>query len=63
MAVRHCCESEDLMTPKMGQPESLEEHTLFTAEIGDIFIMDGSGAYCSRISTNNYLLRDAGGVG
>lgn len=54
VVVGHCCESGDLMTPKPGQPESLDERTLRTAEIGDIAIMDGSGAYCAGMSSKNY---------
>jgi len=52
--VGHCCESGDLMTPESGQPESLAERELRKAEIGDILVMDGSGAYCSGMSTKNY---------
>ncbi|KAL9183791.1 hypothetical protein ACHAXT_004647 [Thalassiosira profunda] len=54
VVVGHCCESGDLMTPKPGEPEALEERTLRTAEIGDIAVMDGSGAYCAGMSTKNY---------
>jgi len=54
VVVGHCCESGDLMTPKPGEPESLDERTLRMAEIGDIAVMDGSGAYCSGMSTKNY---------
>lgn len=54
VVVGHCCESGDLMTPKPGQPESLEERTLRLANIGDIAIMDGSGAYCAGMSSKNY---------
>jgi len=54
VVVGHCCESGDLMTPKPGSAEELEERSLRTAEIGDIAIMDGSGAYCSGMSTKNY---------
>ncbi len=54
MVFGHCCESIDLMTTKPGQPESLEEHTLCTAEIRDIAVMDGSSAYCSGMSMKNY---------
>lgn len=42
------------MTPKPGEPEDLAERTLRKAEIGDILVMDGSGAYCSSMSTKNY---------
>jgi len=54
VVVGHCCESGDLMTPKPGEPEALEERALRTAEIGDIAVMDGSGAYCAGMSTKNY---------
>lgn len=54
VVVGHCCESGDLMTPKPGEPEDLAERTLRKADIGDILIMDGSGAYCSGMSTKNY---------
>ena len=52
--VGHCCESGDLMTPKPGEPEALEERALRTAIIGDVAVMDGSGAYCAGMSTKNY---------
>jgi len=54
VVVGHCCESGDLMTPKSGEPDSLDERELRKANIGDIAIVDGSGAYCSGMSTKNY---------
>lgn len=54
VVVGHCCESGDLMTPEAGQPESLAQRLYRKADIGDILIMDGSGAYCSGMSTKNY---------
>lgn len=54
VVVGHCCESGDLMTPEPGEPESLAETLLRKAEIGDILVMDGSGAYCSGMSAKNY---------
>eukprot|EP00535_Pseudo-nitzschia_heimii_P005430 CAMPEP_0197183050 /NCGR_PEP_ID=MMETSP1423-20130617/7345_1 /TAXON_ID=476441 /ORGANISM="Pseudo-nitzschia heimii, Strain UNC1101" /LENGTH=487 /DNA_ID=CAMNT_0042633583 /DNA_START=119 /DNA_END=1582 /DNA_ORIENTATION=+ len=54
VVVGHCCESGDLMTPKPGEPEDLAERSLRKAEIGDILVMDGSGAYCAGMSTKNY---------
>jgi diaminopimelate decarboxylase len=54
VVVGHCCESGDLMTPKPGAPEDLARRTLRKADIGDILVMDGSGAYCSGMSTKNY---------
>lgn len=54
VVVGHCCESGDLMTPKEGEPEALGERELRKADIGDIIIMDGTGAYCAGMSTKNY---------
>lgn len=54
VVVGHCCESGDLLTPKPGEPEDLAERSLRKAEIGDFAIVDGSGAYCSGMSTKNY---------
>ena len=54
VVVGHCCESGDLMTPKPGEPEDLAERSLRKAEIGDVLVIDGSGAYCSAMSTKNY---------
>ena len=54
VVVGHCCESGDLMTPSPGAPEELSERLLRTADIGDLLIIDGSGAYCSGMSAKNY---------
>jgi len=54
VVVGHCCESGDLMTPAPGQPEALAERVMRKAEIGDILVIDGSGAYCAGMSTKNY---------
>ena len=54
VVVGHCCESGDLLTPEAGEPESLGERELRKADIGDYAIVDGSGAYCSAMSTKNY---------
>jgi diaminopimelate decarboxylase len=54
VVVGHCCESGDLMTPSPGAPEELAERLLRTATIGDLLIMDGSGAYCSGMSAKHY---------
>lgn len=42
----HCCESGDILTPKPGEPEDLEERALRKAEIGDILVLDGTSNYC-----------------
>ena len=54
VVVGHCCESGDLMTPSPGAPEELSERLLRIADIGDLLIIDGSGAYCSGMSAKNY---------
>ena len=54
VVVGHCCESGDLMTPAPGEPEQLAERKLRKAEIGDLLVMDGSGAYCAGMSAKNY---------
>lgn len=54
VVVGHCCESGDLMTPMPGHPEALGEVAVRKAEIGDIVVMDGSGAYCAGMSAKNY---------
>mmetsp|Transcript_54824 Transcript_54824/g.129308 ORF Transcript_54824/g.129308 Transcript_54824/m.129308 type:complete len:424 (-) Transcript_54824:222-1493(-) len=50
----HCCESGDLITPAPGEPETLAERTLCKAEPNDVMVIEGSGAYCSSMSTKNY---------
>ena len=50
----HCCESGDILTPSAGDPEALEPRTLRDAAIGDYLVIEGSGAYCSGMSSKNY---------
>jgi diaminopimelate decarboxylase len=54
IVVGHCCESGDLFSCAPGDPEALAERTLSKAEIGDLVTVEGSGAYCSGMSTKNY---------
>lgn len=54
VVVGHCCESGDLMTPAPGEPETISERPLGAAEVGDLCIVEGSGAYCSGMATTNY---------
>jgi diaminopimelate decarboxylase len=54
VASGHCCESGDMLTPKAGDPETLEPRTLTEARIGDWLVIGGAGAYCSAMSTINY---------
>jgi len=55
IAVGHCCESGDLVTPAPDEPEVLLPRTLGgKVAIGDLIVVEGSGAYCSSMSTKNY---------
>ena len=45
VVVGHCCESGDLMTPVPGEPSVLAPRALGgEAQIGDLLVVDGSGA-------------------
>ena len=50
----HCCESGDLLTPAPGEPEIISERILTKAAPNDCFVIEGSGAYGSSMSTKNY---------
>ena len=54
IVVGHCCESGDLLTPDESDPGLLKERLLTRAEIGDLFAIDGAGAYCSTMPAKNY---------
>jgi diaminopimelate decarboxylase len=54
VAVGHCCESGDMLTPKSGEPDALEPRTLTAAKPGDWLVIDGAGAYCSAMTATNY---------
>ena len=54
IVVGHCCESGDILTPAVGDPEALSPRRLLEAKIGDLFAIGGSGAYCSSMSSKNY---------
>lgn len=54
IVVGHCCESGDILTPEVGDPEGLKTRNLLSAEIGDYLVIEGAGAYCSAMSSKNY---------
>ena len=54
IVVGHNCESGDLLTPALGQPEVLATRTLNEANIDDIVAIGGSGAYCASMSAHGY---------
>lgn len=54
IVVGHCCESGDILTPAPEAPEMLAPRKLVKAQIGDLCVIDGAGAYCSAMATKNY---------
>jgi diaminopimelate decarboxylase len=48
----HCCESGDVFT--LGDGEVLEPRAMTKAEIGDLVVIEGTGAYCSSMNLRNY---------
>jgi len=54
LVVGHCCESGDLLTPELGNPEALDPRTFPIAHIGDTLVIGGAGAYSSGMSAKNY---------
>jgi len=54
VAVGHCCESGDILTPAPGDPDALSTRELTTPEIGDFLVIGSTGAYTSGMSTVNY---------
>ena len=54
VVVGHCCESGDLLTPHPDDAEALAPRQFCKAEIGDLCVVEGSGAYCSGMSSKNY---------
>ncbi len=54
VVVGHCCESGDILTPQPGDPEAIDERLLQKADIGDLLVIEGVGAYCAYMSAQNY---------
>lgn len=50
----HCCESGDILTPAVGDPEGILPRKLLKSEVGDYLEIGGAGAYCSAMCTANY---------
>lgn len=48
----HCCESGDVFT--LGDGEVLEPRTMKKAQVGDLVVVEGAGAYCSSMNLRNY---------
>jgi diaminopimelate decarboxylase len=54
VVVGHCCESGDLLTPTPEDSGELLARELTKAQIGDLCVIEGAGAYCSSMSSKNY---------
>ncbi len=54
IVVGHCCESGDILTPAPGDAESLAPRVLAQAELGDLLVIEGVGAYCAGMSAKHY---------
>lgn len=54
IVVGHCCESGDLLTPEPGNGDVPKPRLLQKAEIDDLFVIEGAGAYCASMSTKDY---------
>jgi len=54
VVVGHCCESGDLLTPAPNEPETISERAMGEVNIGDLVVIEGSGAYCAGMSSKNY---------
>jgi diaminopimelate decarboxylase len=69
VAVGHCCESGDILTPAPEHHEVLHPREFPEVQPGDLCVIEGAGAYCSAMSAKNYnsfpeapevLLRETG---
>ncbi|CAN0294774.1 unnamed protein product [Ascophyllum nodosum] len=54
VVVGHCCESGDLLTCKSESASEIEPRPLEKAEIGDLIVVEGCGAYVAGMSAKNY---------
>lgn len=54
IAVGHCCESGDLLTPAPDDHDVLYTRELPEVQIGDLCVIEGAGAYCSSMPAKNY---------
>ena len=54
VVVGHNCESSDILTPYPGDPEALQPRLIGKAEIGDLIVIGGAGAYAYAMSAKGY---------
>lgn len=54
LVVGHCCESGDVLTTTLDDPEALLPRRLPVTQAGDLCVIEGTGAYCAAMSAKNY---------
>ncbi len=54
VVVGHCCESADVLTVEPGHGDEASPRLLTKGKIGDLFLVEGAGAYCSGMATKHY---------
>lgn len=54
VVVGHTCESGDLLTPEPSQGDVPATRRLQNADIGDLVVIEGVGAYCASMSARGY---------
>jgi diaminopimelate decarboxylase len=54
IVIWHCCESWDLLTPKLYHNESVEPVLLNDPQVGDTIIFEWTWAYNASMSMKNY---------
>jgi diaminopimelate decarboxylase len=54
VVIGHTCESGDLLTPEHDEPDAPATRLLQRAEIGDLAVIEGAGAYCASMSASGY---------
>lgn len=54
VVVGHNCETGDILTPALSDPEGVEPRTLRQAAIGDVVAIYDVGAYCRSMSAKGY---------
>jgi diaminopimelate decarboxylase len=54
VVIGHTCESGDLLTPEPGHADTPATRLLQEAQIGDLVVIEGAGAYCSSLQAAGY---------
>ena len=49
-----CCESGDLLSPRVGKAEEVDVRRTITSRVGDIVAVGGAGAYTESMPVKNY---------